>query len=108
MARFTYLDPRLQAERNRFQALLERLRGAELTDELIGELEDCIYEWVSLVGQSSAKAIANDLALAVAVLELLQAEPTLPSDLRDLTGTACHRLRQAAGRFRTPPPLSAY
>ncbi len=105
MPRFTYLDPSLKDEQDRFQALLEHFRGAELADERIGELEDCVYGWIRLVGLASAKGIANELALAVAVLDLLREEPTVPSDLRDLTATACHRLLQAAEHLRTPFPL---
>ena len=108
MPGFTYLDPSLRAAQARFEVLLEHLRDAQVTEVLIHQLEGCVYDWIKAACFSSGRLIANDLTLAVSVLDLLQGESSLPADLRELTETACHRLLQAAGQLRTPSPLSSH
>jgi hypothetical protein len=53
MSRFTHLDPGLKAQQAHFESLLDRLRSAQVAEDLIEELAECVYGWITSTGRLS-------------------------------------------------------
>ncbi len=53
MSRFTHLDPSLNAQQTHFESLLARLRDAQVAEDLVEELTECVYGWITSTGRLS-------------------------------------------------------